>query len=192
MPPVHQDILIAGVGGQGILTVAGVIAMAAMEKGLHIKQSEVHGMAQRGGSVLAHLRISGDPIHSDLIAPGSAHLILAMEPMEGLRHLSFARRDAALVSNRNPVNMPGYPEIDTVLGAIREWPRHVLVDAEALARSAGNLRTVNSVMLGAASSFLVLPPAELRDRVGRFFAAKGQDVVEKNLAAFDLGCTAAR
>jgi indolepyruvate ferredoxin oxidoreductase, beta subunit len=193
VPAIQQDIIIAGVGGQGILTVSGLIATAAMAKGMHVKQSEVHGMAQRGGAVVSHLRLSGDPIHSDLIPPGSAHLNLAMEPMEGLRYLPYARRDAALVSNRNPVkNMPGYPDIEKILARIREWPRHVLVDAEGLARHAGNPRAVNSVILGAASAFLVISVEDLRARVGAFFAAKGADVVEKNLAAFDLGCTAAR
>ena len=193
MSAIQQDIILAGVGGQGILTVAGVIASAAVAKGLRVKQSEVHGMAQRGGAVVSHLRLSSEPIHSDLIPYGAAHVVLAMEPMEGLRYLPFARRDAVLVSNRNPVkNMPGYPDIEKLLARIREWPRHVLVDAESLARQAGNARAVNSVILGAASAFLVLPGEDLRSRVAAFFASKGPDVVEKNLVAFDLGCTAAR
>jgi indolepyruvate ferredoxin oxidoreductase, beta subunit len=188
----QQDIIIAGVGGQGILTIAGIIASAAVDRGLHVKQSEVHGMAQRGGAVVSHLRLSDGPIASDLIPFGSAQLILSMEPMEALRYVAFARRDAALVTSLNPVkNVPGYPGIERILHRVQEWPHHVLVDAEGLARKAGQVRMTNSVMLGAASSFLVIPADLLRAQLEAFFARKGRDVVEKNLAAFDLGCKAA-
>ncbi len=183
-----QDIIIAGVGGQGILTVSGLIGLAAVECGLHIKQSEVHGMAQRGGAVVSHLRLSRDPIHSDLIPHGAAHLIVAMEPMEGLRYLHHARHDTLLIASQVHVkNIPDYPDAEKVIRRIRAWPHHVVVDAEKLARSAGNLRTVNSVMLGAASDYLMIPPETLRRTVEGFFASKGAAVVEQNLKAFDLG-----
>lgn len=188
----RQDIIIAGVGGQGILTISGVIASAAVERGLHVKQSEVHGMAQRGGAVVSHLRLSDAPVASDLIPFGEAHLILSMEPMEALRYVAFARKDAALVTNLNAVrNAPGYPDVERVLQRVQEWPRHVVVDAEALARKAGHVRMTNSVMMGAASSFLIIPADRLRAQLEAIFSRKGKDVVEKNLAAFDFGCKAA-
>lgn len=183
-----EDIIIAGVGGQGILTIAALIGAAAVEAGLRVKQSEVHGMAQRGGSVVSHLRLSRTEIHSDLIAHGTAHLVLAMEPMESLRYLVHARRDAAVVTNSGPVrNVPGYPDVEAILRRVQEWPRHVMVDAEKLAREAGNIRATNSVMLGAASPFLLLPPEAFRAQIEKFFRRKGDAVVDLNLRAFDAG-----
>jgi indolepyruvate ferredoxin oxidoreductase beta subunit len=188
-----QDIIVAGVGGQGILTVAGVICHAAVDMGLRVKQSEVHGMAQRGGAVISHLRLSENPIASDLVPHGSAHLVLAMEPMEGLRHLPHAHPEAMLIANCTPVkNVAVYPEMEGILRRIRERPAHIILDAEKLAREAGNVKAVNSVMLGAASDRLIIPWQKLRDKVAEFFARKGEKVVEQNLKAFDLGRAAAK
>ena len=188
-----QDIIVAGVGGQGILTVAGVICHAALAMGLRVKQSEVHGMAQRGGAVISHLRLSEKPIASDLVPHGSAHLVLAMEPMEGLRHLPHAHPDAMLIANCTPVkNVAVYPDVEQLLRRIQAWPRHVILDAEKLAREAGTVRAVNSVMLGAASDQLIIPWEKLREQVGAFFARKGEKIVEQNLKAFDLGRAAAK
>ncbi|MFH0953221.1 MAG: indolepyruvate oxidoreductase subunit beta [Verrucomicrobiota bacterium] len=188
----RQDIIIAGVGGQGILTVAGVIGAAAVHRGLYVKQSEVHGMAQRGGAVVSHLRLSERPIASDLIPRGTGHLILSMEPMEALRYLPFVHREAALVTNQNPVrNVPAYPDLGKILARVRQWPRHVIVDAEKLARQAGNVRAVNSVMLGAAAPFLMVPAEALVEQIAEFFTAKGEEVVAMNIKAFELGRAAA-
>ena len=192
IPQTHQDIIIAGVGGQGILTICGIIGMAALAKGLRVKQSEVHGMAQRGGAVVSHLRLSVQPIASDLIPFGSAHMILSMEPMEALRYLPYARRDAVLITNRNPMrNIVGYPDEKVIEARLKEWPHPVILDAEKLARQAGTARAVNSVMLGAASAFLMIPETDVRAGVERFFERKGRDLVAKNLTAFDLGRAAA-
>jgi len=188
----RQDLIVAGVGGQGILTISGVICSAALKQGLHVKQSEVHGMAQRGGAVVSHLRFGVKPIASDIIPAGSADGILSMEPMEALRYLPYARPDAWLVVNRVPVrNIAAYPDLDAVLARIREWPRCALIDGEELARRAGSVRAVNIVLLGAASGRLRLPAAALREEVANWFSAKGPSVVERNLAAFDLGRSAA-
>jgi indolepyruvate ferredoxin oxidoreductase beta subunit len=185
---VHQNIIIAGVGGQGILTLAAVIGRAALDEGLHVKQSEVHGMAQRGGAVLTHMRLSDAPIASDLVPFGKADLLLSMEPMEALRYLPFASPEAVIISNCNPVrNVAAYPDLDKILARIREWPRHLLVDAEALAKEAGAARAVNSVMLGVAAPSLCVSQMALRKTVAAFFERKGSEVVEKNLAAFDSG-----
>ena len=187
-PQTHQDIIIAGVGGQGILTICAIIGGAAIAQGLHVKQSEVHGMAVRGGAVVSHLRLSTQPFASDLIPVGAAHLILSMEPMESLRYLPYARRDAVLVTSRNPVrNIAGYPDEKVIEARIKEWPHHVILDAERLARQAGTVRAVNSVILGAASAFLMVPEASMRTFLENFFERKGRDIVDKNLAAFDMG-----
>ncbi len=189
----HQDIIIAGVGGQGILTICAIIGGAALAKGLRVKQSEVHGMAVRGGAVVSHLRLSTQPIASDLIPLGSAHIILSMEPMEALRYLPYARRDAVLVTSRNPVKtVASYPDEKVIEARLKEWPHTVILDAEKLARQAGTVRAVNSVILGAASAFLMVPEADMRGYVEQFFERKGRDIVDKNLAAFDMGRVVAK
>jgi indolepyruvate ferredoxin oxidoreductase beta subunit len=183
-----QDIIIAGVGGQGILSLAAVLCSACARRGLHVKQSEVHGMAQRGGAVVSHIRISADPIASDLIPFGRAGLLLALEPMEGLRYLPFLHPQALLIVNRAPIKPQGpYPSEDALRARIMLWPRHVLFDAEQLAREAGTVKAVNSVMLGAVSDHLLVTAEELRAEIEQFFAAKGPEVIRKNLKAFDLG-----
>ncbi len=188
----QQDIIIAGVGGQGLLTIAAVIGAAALHKGYYVKQSEVHGMAQRGGAVVSHLRLSLAPIASDLVPPGSAHLILATEPMEALRYLPFIRPDGWLVTNRHPVrNVANYPPLEAVLAEVERWPNRVVVDAEQLAKDAGSRRAVNLVMLGAATDYLVVSHHDLVAQVEKFFARKGAEIVQANLAAFEAGHLAA-
>ena len=183
-----QDIVIAGVGGQGLLTIANVIGSAALKAGLNVKQSEVHGMAQRGGSVVSHLRLSSGPIASDLTPDGSGHLLLATEPMEALRYLPLLRKDAWLVSNKNPVqNIKHYPSLLGILKRNEERPSHLLLDADALAREADARKASNIVMLGAASVFILLPLEALREEIRRIFARKGAAIVEKNINAFDMG-----
>ena len=182
------NIVLAGVGGQGILSIATVLDMVCLEEGLCVKQAEVHGMAQRGGSVQSHLRISDKPVASDLIPLKGADLILSVEPMEALRYLQYLKDDGALVSSASPfVNIPNYPEIEEVLEALRRVKHHVLVDTRALAKEAGNSRTENTVMLGAATPFLPLPPERLRSLVMQAFEKKGQSIVDANAKAFDLG-----
>ena len=190
---VKQDIVIAGVGGQGILTIAGVIGMTALKKGLHVKQSEVHGMAQRGGAVVSHLRLSSHPIASDLIPHAGAHLLLSTELMETLRYFPTLRKDAWVVTNKHPLqNIAHYPPLEPLIQAVEGWPQHLLIDAEHLAREAGARRAVNIVMLGASAPHLQLAKDDLRAELERYFAAKGADIVEKNLRAFDLGWEAGR
>jgi indolepyruvate ferredoxin oxidoreductase beta subunit len=186
------DIVLAGVGGQGVLSVSAVIASAAMEAGLHVKQSEVHGMAQRGGAVLANLRLSDREIASDLISQGRASLILSMEPLESLRYLSCLSPDGSLITSINPVtNIEDYPPIDEILAALGRLERAVLVDGERLARAAGSVRAVNMVMVGAASIALPVDPALLERFIAGRFASKGQGVVDLNLRAFRAGREAA-
>lgn len=186
------DVVLAGVGGQGVLSVAAVIASAALERGLEVKQSEVHGMAQRGGAVLAHLRLADAPIASDLIPLGRARLILSMEPLESLRYLDHLAPDGTVITATAPVtNIPDYPPLEEVLARLRALPRVRLIDADTLARQAGSVRATNMVMVGAASRVLPLPPDALERCIASRFAAKGQSVVELNLRAFRAGREAA-
>jgi indolepyruvate ferredoxin oxidoreductase beta subunit len=173
------DIILSGVGGQGVLSLAGLIGFGAIAEGLFAKQSEVHGMAQRGGAVVAHLRLSDKPIHSDLIPQGVADLILSMEPLSP---------SGTLVTATNPFdNITDYPDLQGVLAKIRELPRSLLVDAEGLAREAGDVQAMNTVMVGAASRLLPLKPGTLEKVVQQVFGAKGQRVVDVNLAALAAG-----
>jgi indolepyruvate ferredoxin oxidoreductase, beta subunit len=186
------DIVLAGVGGQGVLSVSAVIASAAMEAGLQVKQSEVHGMAQRGGAVLAHLRLADHPIASDLIPHGRASLVLSMEPLESLRYLEFLSPDGSLITSSNPVkNIPDYPPVDDVIAQVRHVPHAVVIDGESLARRAGSVRAVNMVMVGAASNVLPLDAGLLERYIATWFASKGQQVVDQNLRAFRAGREAA-
>jgi indolepyruvate ferredoxin oxidoreductase beta subunit len=187
-----QDIILAGVGGQGTISIAFVIASAALEEGLEVKQAEVHGMSQRGGAVQSHLRLSRERIWSDLIPRGEADLILSVEPLEALRYLDFLRPDGMIISSRAPfVNIPDYPEIGSVLAEIEAIPRHLVIDSESLAKEAGSSRTQNMVMLGAASGHLQVREASLTKFIPVLFARHGEKVVAFNLKAFALGKAAA-
>ena len=187
-----NDIVLAGVGGQGILTIAAIIAQAAVKSGLNVKQSEVHGMSQRGGSVEAHLRISSDPIYSDLIAPGTADVVLAVEPMEALRQRRYLAADGAILANAKPVtNIGDYPVLAAIHDEIRKSPKSVVFDAEGIAANLGTARAMNMVMLGAISVFLDMPETLLKDQIAAMFARKGEAVVKTNLDAFEAGKAAA-
>jgi indolepyruvate ferredoxin oxidoreductase beta subunit len=186
------DIILAGVGGQGVLSVSAIIASSAMKEGLAVKQSEVHGMSQRGGAVLANLRLADRPIASDLIPRGSAALILSMEPLESLRYLEFLSEGGTVITATNPVaNIPDYPPVDELLATIRSLPRALTVDAESLARKAGSARATNMVMVGAASALLPVAFDTIEHFVQTIFAVKGAKVVETNLKALRAGRAAA-
>lgn len=188
-----QDIILAGVGGQGILSIAYVIDNAALADGLFFKQAEVHGMAQRGGAVQSHLRISDGAIWSDIIPKGEADMVLSVEPLEALRYLDHLRPDGIVVSSSTPYrNIPDYPEIGQVLEAIRRSPRCVVVDSETLAKEAGAAKAQNIVLLGAASPFLKLKQESLLRTIENLFRARGAALLEANLKAFALGQKAAR
>ena len=187
-----RDIILAGVGGQGLLSIAAVIGHAALSLGLDLRQCEVHGMAQRGGVVQSHIRYADGPLYSDLVREGSADLVLSLEPMEALRYLSFLRPDGALVTNSVPVrNIPDYPDLELLHAEIRRLPRHVLVDAAALAEQAGSLQSTNLALLGAAAPFLGLPEAALEASLDAVFAGKSDRIRETNRRAFRLGVATA-
>ncbi|MEA1973117.1 MAG: indolepyruvate oxidoreductase subunit beta [Candidatus Cloacimonadota bacterium] len=182
------DIILAGVGGQGILSIATIIGYAALESGLYLKQAEVHGMSQRGGDVQSHLRISDIPIQSDLIPEGNADLILSVEPMEALRYMPYLSEKGWLVTNSNPyVNIPDYPNKEDVYKEIKAIKNHVLIDADAEAKAIGSARSMNMVILGAASLQIELPFELLEKGIEYIFGRKGEKVVSKNIEAINLG-----
>jgi indolepyruvate ferredoxin oxidoreductase, beta subunit len=179
------DIVIAGVGGQGILTIATILGRASLDAGWHVKQSEVHGMAQRGGSVYSHMRIASDEIHSDAIARGRADMLIAMEPMEGLRYLPYLSSRGWLIVNEMPaINIPDYPPAEEINREIRAFKNHVLFDASKLASENGSARAVNVALLGAAAPFTGFSPDLLERAISAQFASKGDAVVGTNLAVF--------
>ena len=187
------DIILCGVGGQGILSIATVLGEAATASGLFLKQAEVHGMSQRGGDVQSNLRLSTERIWSDLIPKGQADLILSMEPMEALRYLPYLSPDGRVVTASKPlVNIPDYPELATVIAELEALPKVSMLDIEAVALENKIPRGANMVLLGMTAPFLViLTPEALRQAVARVFAPKGETVVEADLLAFDLGLQAA-
>jgi indolepyruvate ferredoxin oxidoreductase beta subunit len=187
-----QDIILAGVGGQGILSIAFVIDNAALKQGLSFKQAEVHGMAQRGGAVQSHLRISDLPVFSDLIPKGAADMILSVEPLESLRYFDYLSPEGIVISSESPhVNIPNYPDLQGVLHRIKKHKNHVLVDSETLAKDAGFSKAQNMVMLGAASPFLALKGENLIEFIRILFQRHGEKTVDINLKAYRLGREAA-
>lgn len=187
------DIILSGVGGQGILSIAAVIGQAAVEMGLSMKQAEVHGMSQRGGAVQSHLRLSDTAVASDLIPEGKADLIISLEPMESLRYLPFVNPESGvIVTNVEPiVNIPNYPELDSVLAEVRKY-KHVMLDVTDMAKKIGSSRTANIVMLGAASSFIDIPVDKFEDGIRHIFARKGAAIVDMNIKALHAGRDAAK
>ena len=183
-----KDIILAGVGGQGILSIATVIGAAAVELGMHLKQAEVHGMSQRGGDVQSHLRISDNPIHSDLIPQGKADLIISVEPMEALRYLPWLSKEGWLITSTEPVvNIPNYPDMEAVMAEVKTVKQHVVLDAETIAKNLGNVRVANMVILGAASPFLEIAFEKLEAAIREVFGRKGDDIVNLNLNALRAG-----
>ena len=182
------DIMLAGVGGQGVLSLAALIGRAAVAEGLQVKQSEVHGMAQRGGGVLSHLRLADHAIASDLIPLGTADMILSMEPLESLRYTAYLSPQGAVVTAADPfVNIPNYPGKDEVLARVRSLPRAVVIEAGSLAREAGEVLSKNTVMVGAAAHLLPLKRESFDGAIRQTFGAKGERALEVNFKAFEAG-----
>lgn len=183
-----KDIILAGVGGQGILSIAAVIGYAAIDMGLYIKQAEVHGMSQRGGDVSSNLRISDREIYSDLIPRGKADLIISVEPMESLRYIPMLSPDGWLITNDEPfVNIPNYPEIEKIHAEIQAFPRHLLVNADKMAKEINAAKSANMVILGAAAPFLGITYDKLEKAIRMIFGKKGEEIIQTNLNAMALG-----
>lgn len=182
------DIVLAGVGGQGVLSMAAILGVAAVECGLRIKQAEVHGMSQRGGSVQSHFRIADRMIHSDLIPLGLADMVLSMEPMETLRYVPYLSADGVVIAEQTPfVNISDYPDMGAITAALREYPRMHLVDGVGTAKALRAVQSSNMVLLGAASVYVPLEVTALEAAIHAVFGRKGEKVVETNIAAFRAG-----
>jgi indolepyruvate ferredoxin oxidoreductase beta subunit len=183
-----NDIIIAGVGGQGILSIAAIIATAAVNNNLYIKQSEIHGMSQRGGEVESHLRISSTPIASDLIPTGAADMIISLEPMEALRYMPWLKPEGWIITNNQPfLNIPNYPPINDILNEIKKIPHHIMMNADEIARELGSEKAANMVVLGAATRCLDIPYEEIEKAIRHFFGRKGEEIVNMNLSALAKG-----
>lgn len=188
-----KDIILAGVGGQGILSIATVIGAAALEQGLYLKQAEVHGMSQRGGDVQSNLRLSSAPIHSDLIPKGGADLIVSLEPMEALRYLPYLSEEGWIITNTVPFqNIPNYPEMADIQASLDAAGQVIAIDVDEIAKSVLSPRSANMVLLGATAAVLdILDPDKLRNGIRKVFARKGEAIVETNVKAFDAGYASA-
>lgn len=183
-----SDIVLAGVGGQGILTIATILGAAALEENLYLKQAEVHGMSQRGGDVQSNLRLSSHPIHSDLIPLGGADLIVSLEPMEALRYLPFLSKEGWVVTNMVPyVNINNYPDMAAVEEELMRLPHVRAFDMEVEAKRVATQRSANLVLLGAASTYIDIAPEKIEAAIESLFIPKGQKVVDQNIAAFRAG-----
>jgi indolepyruvate ferredoxin oxidoreductase beta subunit len=188
-----KDIILAGVGGQGIISIAAIIGYAALEQGMFLKQSEVHGMSQRGGDVMSNLRISHTDIASDLIPFGQADMIISIEPLESLRYLPYLSPNGWVITNTRPFNnIPNYPDLDLVLAEVNKVPHHIALDADAMAKEAGSVKAANIVILGAASPFLGMAFDKIEDAIRFIFRRKGDKVIDLNLAALKSGSEFAR
>ena len=189
-----NDIILAGVGGQGILSIATVIGQAALTEGWYLKQAEVHGMSQRGGEVQSHLRISTEPIHSDLIPQGKADLILSLEPLEALRYVPWLAPDGCVITSSVPfLNIPDYPAIEEVHAAVKALPRHILLDTDALVKQVNApVQAANLVLLGAAIPMLGIEPEIVKEALQKVFARKSEAIVQTNIRALEAGYEYAR
>lgn len=187
------DIVLAGVGGQGILSIATILGAAALKENLYLKQAEVHGMSQRGGDVSSNLRLSSDPIASDLIPLGGADLIVSLEPMESLRYLPYLSKTGWIVTNTAPfVNIPNYPEQEALENELMNQPNVVAFDMDELAKEVASQRASNMVLLGAAAPFIDLEPEKIEEGIRIVFGKKGEAIVESNIKAFRAGLEKAR
>ena len=189
-----RDIILAGVGGQGILSIATVIGDATLNEGLYLKQAEVHGMSQRGGDVQSNLRLSSEPIYSDLIREGAADLIISMEPMEALRYVPYLDEEGWIVTSSHPFkNIPNYPDEQQLMAELEKMPHAAALPIEDLARQNSMPKSANVVLLGMAAKYIeILSPEQLRESIKRVFASKGEKIVEMNCQAFDLGLSAVK
>ncbi len=189
-----KDIILCGVGGQGILSIATIIGEAATRAGLNLKQAEVHGMSQRGGDVQSNLRLSTEEIYSDLIPLGRTDVVISMEPMEALRYLPYLAADGTVVTSSKPfINIPNYPDESALNAELDALPSAVRLDIESVAKDCGNARGANMVLLGMAAPYIgILSVDQIREAIAVVFARKGQEIVDANLKAFDEGVKASK
>ena len=184
------SILLAGVGGQGVITAANILANAVLKDGYNVITSELHGMAQRGGDVKCAVRI-GD-VYSPIIPPRTAKAIVAFEPMEALRNLNVVSKDGIVLTDVNPIYPPltsigigVYPSLEEIFNEIEKYAILIKIDADAIARKVGNILTKNIVMLGALHSLNILPIK--RESIIDTIKELLYKYAEINIKAFEMG-----
>lgn len=183
-----SDIILAGVGGQGILTIATILGAAALKEDLYLKQAEVHGMSQRGGDVQSNLRISSTPIHSDLIPMGGADLIVSLEPMEALRYLPSLKPGGWVITNTNPfINIENYPDIEKVIDELESEGNVIAFNMDEMAKEIQSPRSSNMLLLGACSTFIDMKSEDIETCIAEFFGRKGEKMVSANIQAYRVG-----
>ena len=181
-----KDIVLCGVGGDGIVSVAKIISDAALNMGLNLKQSEIHGMSQRGGSVFSHLRLSTDEIFADVIPEGQADIILSSEPMEALRYLPWLSKEGWIITNNDPfVNISNYPDMTKVNAELGKIKNLVSFNASEIAKAI-KARS-NMVLLGATVPYLGIELKKVEEAIMHIFGNKGAEVVEQNMQALHAG-----
>jgi indolepyruvate ferredoxin oxidoreductase beta subunit len=187
-----ESVLLAGVGGQGIIRASDILCMVAVAAGLDVKKSEVHGMAQRGGCVTSHVRYGGK-VYSPLARKGDVDILVSFEKLETLRYLDYLKAEGAVIANMEElyppsVNTGDAPYPDSIDAELTERCRSVkLVDAAEIAMAAGNIRTVNTVLLGVLAPYLDFEIELWKKVLHEAFPAK---ILDENLNAFDLGRSA--
>jgi indolepyruvate ferredoxin oxidoreductase beta subunit len=187
------NIVVAGVGGQGILLAAEILGTAALKEGLNVRVSEIHGMAQRGGSVISNVRI-GEKVLAPTVLEGNAHVLLGFEPLETLRNLKFASGKTIVLMNNEPIppsglttKMMSYPSLEEMTEKIGAFTKDVVVvEAAKLAKEAGSILTRNIVLIGglAATGKMPVKIESLKEAVRELVPAKYK---EMNMKAFELG-----
>ena len=186
-----KSVVIAGVGGQGVITAANILAKASLKDGHNVVTSELHGMAQRGGNVECNVRIGN--VYSPMVGKESVDAILSFEPLEALRNLDKVRRNGVVITDINPIIPPlislglgEYPPLEKIFEEIEGHCRLIKINADELARKAGSILTKNIVMLGAFHAMEIVPIKEetLLDIIKESFHEK---YAEMNARAFQLG-----
>ncbi|MGB3943892.1 MAG: indolepyruvate oxidoreductase subunit beta [Methanothrix sp.] len=184
------DVVVVGVGGQGVILISEIIGRAAMLAGLSVRGVETHGMAQRGGSVINHIRVGCR--YSAMISPGGADVLVAMEPAEALRYASYLSPEGVALVNTRPLlpvtvttGQATYPSIEEILAPLREASSRVYpMDATRLAAEAGSPQAANVVMLGALARHLPIGEERLQEALSKIVPAR---FLEVNRKAFELG-----
>jgi len=180
-----SNIILSGVGGQGILTLASIIDTAALYQNLFVKQSEVHGMSQRGGAVQCHVRLSDKQIYSDLIPEGETDLILSAEPMELLRHIPYLKKNGWIITDSSTFeNIVNYPDKHELYKQIKTHWNHIIINAKSCAKEMGNSKICNMILLGAAAEHLPIEEEKFIQAIRYFFKEKSEKIILKNIEAF--------
>jgi indolepyruvate ferredoxin oxidoreductase beta subunit len=181
-------VIVAGVGGQGALTIAQLILGAAWKSKFHVLQSEIHGMSQRGGAVNAHILFDTEPVTSPVVMDGDAEFFVGMEPLEALRYLPLMNKNAVMIVSTVPVkNMDNYPELETILSELRNIPGVILIDTDKFAKELNYRNAGNMILLGAISKYLPFADSVWSETVRERFLDKGERVIEQNMTAFNFG-----